>query len=46
MSTEKTEEMIDLGKNIPVEEPDPEVWGKEWEIASEDDLKSGEFEAG
>ena len=46
MGKENAQKRTELRHVLPEEELAPEILSEEWEMASDDDLKSGEFEIG
>ena len=46
MGKENAQKRTEIGHVLPEEELAPEILSEEWEIASDDDLESGEFESG
>ena len=46
IGAEQTKKKFKDGHALSNKEPDPEIFSEEWEIASDDDLKSGKFEVG
>ena len=37
---------IKVGQELPIKKPEPKIFSEEWEMATEDDLQSGEFDVG
>ena len=46
MGTENAEIVSKVKHELSENEPEPEIFSEEWEIASDDDLQSGMFEVG
>ena len=46
MGTTNTQEKSAVRNELPEKEQEPEIISEKWEIASDNDLQSGEFEVG
>ncbi len=46
MDIAKKQQKIKVGQKFPEKKPEPKIFSEEWEMATEDDLQSGEFDVG